>query len=527
MSRWFGRHWIWVMTLGTAAVYAPLAGSAHDERTRQKNLDALAEVITVIQKNAVDPPTPKQTSQATIQGMLHTLDPHSNFFSEEDYRRMREDQHGSFFGVGASISQRPDGVVIMSLVQGGPADKSGLQPGDYIKELDGKSAEGWNNGQVVQRLRGEKGTVVDVGIQRVGVEKLMHFKLTRAEVPAPSVSYAFMQTPTVGLVSVKDFGETTAQEFQKSVEALKQRGMKSLILDLRYNTGGIMDAAINICRQVLGPDELIVSQRGRDGRDAQEFRTPKDQTLDSYPIVVLINRSSASASEIVAGAIQDHDRGLLLGTTSWGKGLVQSAITIGRSRGLLLTTARYYTPSGRSIQRDYQHGLDDYLLVDDSEVKEDPKSPTFKTDLGRTVHGGGGITPDVRVDGERLSTFVSRVFRVGLFFRFALHEKGRDGIQPGKTITDVQLERFKTLLVEQHIPFTEEEWKDPKNQRDIRDQIAFELQTLLHGPEAGFRYLCDRDIQVKKALELLPEAEKLVLQKLAASRAKTGIVAIP
>lgn len=518
MARWMGRHWIWITALGTAAVYAPLAGYSHEERTRQRNLDTLAEVMTLVQKHAVEPPAPRQSAHAAIQGMLRTLDPHSNFFTEDDYRRMREDQQGSFFGIGATISQRPDGVVVMGLVRGGPAEKTGLVPGDYFKEIDGKSTEGWNSNQVVQKLRGEKGTVVEVAVQRAGSEKLLHFSLTRAEVPSESVNYKFMLNDEVGLINIKEFAENTGQEFQKALAGLRAKGMKSLILDLRHNPGGIMNSAVHICKQLLGPDALIVSQRGRGGRDPVDYRSEPDQQLDAFPIIVLIDRNSASASEIVAGAVQDQDRGLVVGTTSWGKGLVQSSVLIGRTRGLHLTTARYYTPSGRCIQRDYQHGLDDYYLVDEEKDKDGPKGKVFKTSLGREVFEAGGITPDVRVSGELLSTPVTRLYRDGLFFRFALVEKSRDGILLGQSISDGQMERFRTFLKEQNAPFSEEDWKDAKNQRQIKDQISYELQSLLHGSEAGFRYLCERDNQVKRALELLPESAALLNRKLAAPR---------
>lgn len=515
MARWIGRNWIWVTTLGTAAIFAPLASAGGDERARQRNMDLLAEVISTVQKQAIEPPTARQTAQAAIQGMLQTLDPHSAFYSEEDYRRLREDQHGSFYGIGATIQQRPDGVVIMGLVPGGPAEKSGITPGDYVKEVDGKSMDGQSSAQVVQKLRGEKGTVVEVGVQRVGHTKLLQFKLTRAQVPSTSINYAFLIRPGIGMISVKEFAENTGVEVQERVMQLKAQGMQSLILDLRGNPGGILDAAVHMCRQFLGPDMLVVTQKGRDGREFREYRTPKDKVLDPFPIVVLISRGSASASEIVSGAIQDHDRGLVVGTTSWGKGLVQSSIPINRTRGLLLTTARYYTPTGRLIQRDYKNGLEDYYNPEETTDKDETKGPQFKTDLGRVVYGGGGITPDVRVEADRLSTFVTRLYRVGLFFRFALLEKDREGITPGGSLSDAQMARFEAFLKEQKLPFTDADWKDPKNQEDIRDQITYELLTLLHGSEAGFRHLAERDNQVLKALELMPEAEKLLQRRLA------------
>ena len=518
MARWIGRNWMWTVTLGTAVVYAPLAGRTGDERARQRQMDTLTEVMGLIQKESVEPPTPKQITHAAIQGMLHTLDPHSNYMDEAEFRMMRDDQRGTFFGIGSIIQQQPDGIVVMSTVRGGPSEKAGIRPGDYIREIDGKSTEGWTSTQAVQKLHGDKGTPVEISIQRAGSPGLLKISLTRAEIPSNSVYYSFMLTPTTGFITIKDFGETTSDEFEKAIQTLKTQGMKELLLDLRGNPGGIVDAAVGICRQLLGPDEIIVSQKGRDGVLVSETRTPKGAALDPFPLVVLINRGSASASEIVAGAIQDHDRGLVVGQTSWGKGLVQVVLSIGRTRGLALTTARYYTPSGRCIQRDYQHGLDDYLLPEDAK-EADPKGPEFKTFLGRKVYGGGGITPDYTVDTGKLTNFVAMLrFRHAPFFKFALLEKERHAIQPQEVPDKALMARFREYLKEQKIPCTDAEWNDAQNQSDMRDQIATEMQNLAFGVEAGWRYLCARDPQVQKALELLPETEQLMKKKVLAQR---------
>lgn len=522
MARWVGRNWIWIVALGTTVVYAPLAGRTGDERAKQRSLDTLAEVLTLIQKQTVEPPKPERLTHAAIQGMLHTLDPHSNYMDESEFRNLREDQRGTFFGIGSIIQQAPDGIVVVSTVRGGPSEKAGIRAGDYLKDIDGKSTEGWTSNQAVQKLRGDKGTVVELSIQRPGFGEPLRFSLTRAEIPSNSVYHAFMLTPTTGFITIKDFSETTSQEFEKAVANLKKQGMKELLLDLRYNGGGLLDAAIGICRQVLDGDELIVSQKGRDGREMGEARTPKSGTIDPFPLVVLINRGSASASEIVAGAVQDHDRGLLVGTTSWGKGLVQSVMSIGRTRGLALTTARYYTPSGRCIQRDYSHGLDDYLLPEDDKADEkgatkdaaDRKGPIYKTDLGRKVYGGGGITPDYTVDQGKITSFVANLRgRHGVFFKFAVLEKEKFGVKPQQEADAALVARFKAHLVEQKIPFTEAEWSEAQNQTDIRDQLAYEMQNVAFGVEAGFRYLSSKDPQVKKALEVLGEAESLLKKK--------------
>ncbi|HNX30430.1 MAG TPA: S41 family peptidase [Holophaga sp.] len=522
-ARFIKKHWIWALVLATTLVYAPLAGNTGDEKARQRSLDTLAEIMGLVQKNTVEPPTSKQITHASIQGMLHSLDPHSNYMDENEYRMLRENQRGSFFGIGSIIQQQPDGIVIVSTVRGGPSEKAGIRAGDYIREIDGKNTEGWTSSQAVEKLRGEKGTIVEVAIQRIGFPDLLRFSLTRAEIPSNSVTFAFMLTPTTGFVAIKDFGETTSTEFEKAVQTLKQQGMKELVLDLRDNGGGILDAALGISQQLLGPDELIVSQKGRGGRDAGQTRTPKGAALDPFPLVILINRGSASASEIVTGAVQDHDRGLVVGTTSWGKGLVQSVITIGRSRGLLLTSARYYTPSGRSIQRDYQHGLDDYFLPEEDKEAATPKGPEYRTDLQRVVYGGGGITPDYYVSQAQLSTFAATLRgRYAAFFKFAIQEKDRAKakVKPSQEADEAEMARFKSFLEAQKIPFTEAEWSDPDNQTHLRRQVAYELQNVLLGTEAGFRYLCAGDPQVKKALEVMPEADALLKKKLLSLQAK-------
>jgi carboxyl-terminal processing protease len=512
MAQWLKKYWIGVVILATTGVYVPLAGRTGEDRATQKSLDTLTEIMGLVEKQAVDPPSPRAIAHASISGMLHTLDPHSYYMDESEFRAMRDEQRGSFFGIGSIIVQQPDGIVIVSTVRGGPSEKVGLRAGDIIREIDGKSTENWTSSAAVQKLRGEKGTVVEVAVQRMGFPGLVRFSITRSEIPSNSVYYCFMLNGTTGFITIKDFGETTSEEFERAVRTLKGQGMKSLILDLRFNGGGMLDAALGICRQLLGPNELIVTQRGRDGKDVVETRTPKGSSIDPFPMVVLINRGSASASEIVTGAVQDHDRGLVVGQTSWGKGLVQAVMAINRTRGL----ARYYTPSGRCIQRDYMHGLDDYLLPDENgKEPAQPQGPKFKTDLGRVVYGSGGITPDYVADGGKLTTFVGNLrFRNSAFFKFAVLEKEKFGVKPQQDASDATMARFKAWLAEQKIECTEADWKDPQNQSDMRDQLGIEMQNVAYGVEAGFRYTCGHDPQVRKALEVMPEAETMLKRKM-------------
>jgi carboxyl-terminal processing protease len=511
MARFLTRHWMWMMLAATVAVAGPLLARSAGEGTLQRSLDTLTEIMDLVQKQSLEPPQPRQLTHATIQGMLHTLDPHSNYMDESEFRVLREEQKGSFFGIGAIIQQHDQGIAIISPMKGGPSERLGVRSGDIIKEIDSTSTEGMTSDGAIQKLRGEKGTLVELAIQRAGLKELMHFSIPRAEVPTNSVYFSFMLNPTTGFIQIKTFGETTSEEFERAVSTLKLQGMKQLILDLRFNGGGVLDSAIGICRQLLGPDQLIVSQKGRDGRDEIQTRTSKGAQLDPFPLVVLINRMSASASEIVTGAVQDHDRGLVIGQTSWGKALVQSVLTISRSRGLALTTARYYMPSGRSIQRDYTHGLDDYYNPED-EKDAKPLGPAFKTDLGRLVYGGGGINPDYSLPPQRTNEFMGTLrFRNSAFFRFAVHEEQRFGVRPGQHADEALMARFRTWALEQKLTISDKDWE--ANLGPMEEQISYEMQNVAFGVEAGFKILCEKDPVILKALEVLPEAETLLHKK--------------
>ena len=510
MARFIKRNWMWMVVAVTVVVAGPLLARSSGEAARLRSLDTLTEIMDLVQKDSPEPPTPKQLTHATIQGMLHSLDPHSNYMDESEFRLMREEQKGSFYGIGAIIQQHDQGIAIISPMKGGQAERLGVRSGDLITEIDGPSTEGMSSNAALQKLRGEKGTLVEIAVQRAGLAELLHFSIPRAEVPTNSVYYSFMLNPTTGFILIKDFGETTSDEFEKAVATLKKQGMKQLILDLRGDGGGVLDAAIGICRQLLGPDQLIVSQKGREGRGENQTRTSKGSQLDPFPLAILINRGTASASEIVTGAVQDHDRGLVVGQTSWGKGLVQSVLTINRSRGLTLTTARYYTPSGRNIQRDYSHGLDDYYNPDDDKDAK-PQGPAFKTDQGRTVYGGGGINPDYALPALRLNEFmVDLRFRHQAFFRFAVHEKEQFGVRPGQHADDAVMQRFHTWVQEQKLTVSDKDWE--ANLGPMQEQLSIEMQNVAFGIEAGFKIQCEKDPAILKALEIMPEAQ-LLLQK--------------
>ncbi len=512
MTSWIKRYWMLAVVVGITLLYVPLSGRSENQNLKVKHLELFSEVLSILQKESGEPA--QKISEYAIDGILSTLDPHSNYFNEAEWRRMREDQHGSYYGIGSTIQEQDNGIVIISPVKGGPADRIGIRSGDIIREINGETTEGISSAQAQQKLRGEKNTIVKIKIQRIGVSDFIPYTLIRAEIPNNSLYAVFMLNPTTGYILIRDFGETTNEEFRKAILNLKKQGMESLILDLRGNGGGLLNAAVGICRQLLGPNQSIVTIKGRDATDdIEEITTEESDTLDSFPIVCLINRGSASASEILSGAIQDHDRGLVVGTTSWGKGLVQSVIPLGRSRGVAITTARYFTPSGRLIQRDYSESLDDYLNPEqETDRAVQPTGTPFTTDLGRKVYGGGGINPDVFVAPARMSPWmVDLRLRQNAFFRFAVLEKEKQTYRAGQPINEVVITRFRRWLDETRVPYESSQWNE--NVEEIKEFLTLEFTNLFYDSQQGQKFLMQSDPTVLKALELMPEAQVLFRRK--------------
>ena len=319
----------------------------------------------------------EKATQAAIQGMLFTLDPHSVYFSTAEFRKLKEDQASSFYGIGVQILRHDDGVYIQSVVEGTPAARAGLRYGDRIVEVDGKDARDWSSDEVSKNVRGERSKAVQLKVERAGEEAAVNFKIVRDAVPLPSIRNAFMLSSGTGYIGlVGGFQHTTDDELREAIATLKKDGMRQLVLDLRNNPGGLLDQAIDVSSEFLPRDKVIVSVKGRSEYHEPAVYKSNGSDPEELPLVVLINRNTASASEIVAGAIQDHGRGLVVGETSFGKGLVQHVFQLPYNTGLTLTTARYYTPYGRSLQRDYSSGsLYDYYVRHDQNDNQQPTQP--------------------------------------------------------------------------------------------------------------------------------------------------------
>ena len=485
-----------------------------------------ADLLATTRAWYADDIAPSKLVYASIQGMLSGLDPHTNFLEPEEYGTMQERQRGSFYGLGIIISKRNGKVTVITTLEGSPADRLGIRAGDIIDRVEGQSIDDLAVDAVVRKLKGPKGTKVRITIVRPGLPEPLQMTVTRAEIPTNSVSYAFMIEPGVGYIRLKDFTQTSSQELGEAWDRLEKQGMKKLLFDLRGNPGGLLDQAVGVSDFFLAKGDKVVSTRGRTAGSDQTFLAPGKHTKPRLPVVVLLNKGSASASEIVSGALQDHDRGLIVGQTSWGKGLVQSVFTLSDGAGLALTTAKYYTPSGRCIQRDYKDVLE-YLAPETAEEggEEGAESTTgretFRTDASRTVYGGGGITPDVFVKTETLSRFAATLYARGLFFEFAVQYRAKHPDVPRDfQVNDAVREEFFRYLDEKSelgwdgkAPEMYAAEKDPKV---IDRAIREELQTAVYGREVGYRSSLDGDVVVRKALSLFPEAERLASARAAA-----------
>jgi carboxyl-terminal processing protease len=474
----------------------------------------LAEMLEAVSAHHVEDDIDLQGRvEGAIRGMLDTLDPHTHFLDADAYRAMREGQDGSFYGLGIIISVRHDRegksrLTVISPIDGMPARRLGVRSGDIIAAISGETTDGLSLDEAVSRLRGAKGTTVTITIQRD--EERFDLVVERAEIPTESVSHHFMLRPDVGFIRIKDFTKTTTPELRAAIGRLGAEGMTKLILDLRDNPGGLLDEAVTVAGTFLEPGQVVVETRGRIPGSTETRRAPQrgDRLPDDVLLIVLVNRGSASASEIVAGAIQDHDRGLIVGGTSWGKGLVQSVYSLPEETGLALTTARYFTPSGRQIQRDWSASFFDYYQPRDDQA---PQGEEHETDGGRKVHSGGGIRPDVAVPETEVPPIVQQLVSRAIFFRYAgRHAAQAPGaVRRGYRATDEDLAALRGFAESEKVKIDPAQWD--ASLEEIRFQLGYELTNAHLGLDDGFQLLCERDPQVQAALGLWDRAVKSAL----------------
>src|SRR5256886_2072323 len=487
---------------------SPAATPSSDSDVRD-SLKQFTEVYETIEQNYADPVNAdKAIYNGAIPSMLHQLDPHSNFFDPKAYSLLREDQRGKYYGVGMTVGPRNNKVIVIAPFVGTPAYRAGIRPGDIIAAVDGKRTDNMTTGDVADLWKGPKGTTVHITILREGTDKPLEFAVVRDEIPRYSVDLHFLVRPGVGYMHVAQFNETTEKEVADALDSFSQAGeMKGLILDLRQNPGGLLNEGVGVADKFLHKGQLIVSHHGRSSPERRYTAMHGNGGRD-YPLVVLVNRGTASAAEIVAGAIQDHDRGLVVGETTFGKGLVQTVYPLSENTGLALTTAKYYTPSGRLIQRDYSNvSLYDYYF--NREAEENNNSHEVKlTDSGRTVYGGGGISPDVKIPPIKSNHFEDSLLQHYVFFNFAKRYIVNHRPDPKKfEVDDAVMQDFRKFLDEEKVPYTEADLL--QNADFIRSSIKSEIFVDAFGQEEGLKVRAETDPEVIKGLELLPQAKAL------------------
>ena len=502
------------LSAGLGAIYGPSvrATSSTSDDYQTAVLD-FSKVLDVVQTNYAEPvDVDKVVYQGAIPGMLRMLDPHSNFFDSRQFALLREDQRGKYYGVGMVVAPRENHTVVMSPYVGAPAYNAGLRPGDVIMKVDDKSTEGLTTSEVADMLKGPKGTVVKITVNREGFADPLVFTVTRDEIPRHSVDIAFMLKPGIGYIRLSQFNETTDREIADALKALGAPTLDGLVFDLRGNPGGLLNEAVAVGDMFLEKGQTIVSYHGRSAPE-RRFTAIRGNQGMTVPVVVLVNNNSASAAEIVSGAIQDHDRGLIVGETTFGKGLVQTVQPLSENTGLALTTARYYTPSGRLIQRDYKS----ISLYEYHYERKVPDHPTEirQTDSGRQVTGGGGITPDIIVAMPKPDKFQQTMYRDDVFFPAEQGVAGFTryylGTKPTIThsfeVDDNVLRQFRDYLAKHNVKYTEPEYAE--NLDWIKRKIKQEVFMSTYGTQEGFKVLLEADPQVQKAVEAIPQARAL------------------
>ncbi|MBK9165843.1 MAG: S41 family peptidase [Bryobacterales bacterium] len=491
-------------------VYGPrveVAAAASEDEIKA-SLKTFTRIYNAVEQNFADPLDPGKTVyKGAIPGMLRTLDPHSNFFDPRDFQLLREDQKGHYFGVGMTVAPRNHKTIVIAPFTGSPAYKAGIRPGDVIMTVNGKPTDNLNTTEVADLLKGPRGTQVEIVVEREGSREPITFLVTRDEISRKSVQDGFWVRPGVAYIEIDSFNETTSTELEENLRRLGFDSIQALVLDLRDNPGGLLNEGVAVADKFLAKDQVIVSHRGRASAE-KPYVARRGNRGYEFPIVVLVNRYSASAAEIVAGALQDHDRGWILGENTFGKGLVQTVYPLLENTGLALTTAKYYTPSGRLIQRDYSNtSFFDYY--NHKNLEEKNPLDVKMTDSGRTVYGGGGISPDEKYETPKFNQFQMRLGRY-TFFNFTTRYFGENDVKITKTWRpdDALIEKFRQYLHQEKVEFTEAEFTE--NLDWVRRGLLREMAVSAFGVEDARRIEVETDPIVDVAIDAIPKAKALL-----------------
>ena len=490
------------------------------------------EILTYIYRDYVDTVNTNDLVEHAIIKMLEKLDPHTAYIAAKDRELAQTQLESNFEGIGIQFDIIKDTLYVVTPISGGPSEAVGLQSGDKIIKIDDKLVAGikLTNRDVFDKLRGKKGSKVTVSIKRGNTDRLIEFTITRDKIPTYSVDAKYMIKDEIGYIKINRFGAETHREFKEALVELESKGMKKLLLDLRYNSGGYLDQAIKMIDELLKDDELIVYTDGKGTRyDSKYFANTKG-VFEKGDIIVMINEGSASASEILAGAVQDNDRGLIVGRRSYGKGLVQAPINLTDGSELRLTISRYYTPSGRSIQRDYGEGIDEYhkdilkrfeggefFSADSINFNDSLK---YQTKNGRTVYGGGGIMPDFFIprDTSDITEYYNQLFAKSLIRKFSIELYGKykkqfvkmtfNDFEKSFTVSDEDLSLLNAMAINEGIKFNQQEFL--KSKESIRNQLKARIANSAFGSSEQFIVFNKEDKEIQQALSLFVKINQII-----------------
>ncbi len=488
-------------TLWASGSWPDKAFSFGETSDRGKAVALFEQAAAIIEHESAKAPSQDDLMAASLQGMLGHLDPHSSYYTPEMFKELMEDQEGHFYGLGMQVAKPAptSPVLVVQPIPDTPAARAGLRSGDLILEIEGRPTSQMSIREAVKKLKGPLGTPVSITIGR-GTAPPQTMTLKRAPIPKYTVAFSLMLDGGVGYVRLNTFGQKTVEEMSSSIKGLLAKGAKSLVFDLRENPGGSLPAAVGTASLFLKKGQEVVSVRGRRADMVRRFYADEDGPFLDLPVAVLINQGSASASEIVAGALQDHDRATVVGERSWGKGLVQTVTPLDKGAAAI-TTARYYTPSGRCIQRDFS-SYDAYFYPDDeNETKNTPTGPEVHTDNGRIVYGGGGIEPDVPIAPYKLPDLAVRLEQRRAYLDFVSREFEKDGLTAGVVRSDDFIASFRKSVDVSGAKYTEKEWNDALPYTKLA--LLREFMALKVGQAGSFEAIAPIDTALQKAIEIL------------------------
>ncbi len=501
---------IWIMT-GFSAFHIAKIHAEENSNNVYEYLRLFNEVYSKLNNYYVDPVDNSKLMIGAIKGMLGELDPHTNFFTKEQFKEFTTETKGEFGGLGITIDKQGDYITVVSPIEGTPAYKMGILSGDKIVKVDGKNVVGMPTSDTIKLMRGKKGTHVVITIKRPGVKKLLDFDIIRDTIIIKSIPYAFKMDNDIGYIRIRQFSANTTTELRAKLDELEKQGIKGLLIDLRFNPGGLLSEAVDTVNEFIGKDKRVVFTKGRIPQANRDYLTKYDRMRSGYPVIVLINQATASAAEIFSGSLQDYDKGLVVGMPSFGKGSVQQLFPLSGGRGIKITTAHYYINSGRCIHK----YINDKILrgkevtkAEKEKIEKENKSHIFKTSKGRIVYGGGGITPDIKIPQEKMNNFEIEISRKNLFFEYSVDyhlnhkDYGKDFVASKKVVND-----FLELAKKDSVTFTQATVDSSYNW--LQNRIEANVIGRKFGELDSYEKSIQIDSQLQKAVSIFSKCKNL------------------